>query len=233
MISLSRISLLGAILAASAVPLFAGGSPPEFGNVCVQDYQGGAVCTANDVRFESFVPFQVIEGCAEGTPGFATIVFEVVVSADGSPDRYDVGMFIALDGLSALTGDNCFHDYLDPPITTTPTYGDVNTNGVPDIFNGPWVDLEPLDGVADTCGDIETNTEIIKTLVAITIACVDTSIPPDGIVDVSACASWDNQVDLNCSTVQQAFPGTPSKCSCVRLETGTEIPVELIGLTVQ
>jgi hypothetical protein len=231
MIPQVRASLLAAALAASAVPLVAGGSPPEFGNVCVRDYQGGAICTANDVRFESFVPFQVIEGCPEGVPGQATIVFEVVVSANGSPDRYDVGMFIALDGGSARDGDDCFHDYLDPPLTTTPAYGDENANGVPDIFNGPWADLEAAEGGADTCGDIETNTEVIKTLLPITIACVDTN--GDGIVDVDACASWDNQVSNNCSTVQGAFPGTPSKCSCVRLETGAEIPVELIGLTVQ
>ncbi|MGH9464235.1 MAG: hypothetical protein ACRD0X_01230 [Thermoanaerobaculia bacterium] len=231
MLALRSVFLTAAGLATMTAPLLAGGSPPEFGNVCIQDYQGGAVCTANDVRFESFTPIQVLEGCTEGTPGEATIVFEVVVSADGSPDRYDIGMFIALDGGSALTGDDCFHDYLDPPLTTTPVYGDANGNGVPDIVDGPWWDGEAPLGGADTCGDMETNTEVIKTLVALTVTCVDTN--DDGIVDVSACASWDNQVSNNCSTVQGAFPGTPSKCSCVRLETGAEIPVELIGLTVE
>ncbi len=225
--SQGRVLLAAVAIAWAGVPLLAGGTPPEFGNVCVQDFQGGAVCTANDVRFESFVPVQVVESCPEGDPSVATIVFEATVSADGSPDRYDIGFFIATDGLSALDGDNCFHDYLDPPLSTNPTYGDANLNGVPDIVDGPWQDLEEV----DECGDILSDTEVIKTLVQFTIACVDTN--KDGIVDLSACASWDNQVSDNCTGVTEAFPGTPSKCSCVRLETGAVIPVELIGLTVE
>ena len=46
---------------------------------------------------------------------------EVLVSADGSPDRYDIGLYLALDGGSALSGDSCFHDFLEPPLTAAPT----------------------------------------------------------------------------------------------------------------
>jgi hypothetical protein len=216
-------------LAASAAPLVAGS--PEFGNVCVDDYQPSSNCTANDVRIEEFIPIQVIENCPDGVPGEAEIVFQVLVSADGSPDRFDIGLFIALDGGDAQTGDDCMHDFLDPPLTTTPVYGDANGDAVPDILDGPWWDGEAPD--KDTCGDIESDTQVIKTLVAVRIACVDTSVPPDGIVDLEACASWDNNTITDCNGVQEAFPGTVAKCSCDRIETGTEIPVELIGLTVQ
>ncbi len=221
---------LVAFLAAGAAPLFAGGDPPQSGNFCVQDFQPGAVCTANDVRFEEFVQVSVLEDCPTGDPNTAMILFQVRVSADGSPDRFDIGMFIALEGGSALTGDSCLHDYLDPPLTETPVYGDVNGNGVPDIVDGPWWDEETDAG--DFCGDMETNTEVLKTLVPITIACVDNSVPPDGIVDISACASWDNNQQSTCSGVVGAFPGTNSKCSCVELSTGIPVPVELTGFTV-
>lgn len=229
---IERVGIFAALAAfAGALPMAAGGDPPQSGNFCVQDFQGGAVCTANDVRFEEFIQVQVIEDCPTGVPGEATIVFQVVVSADGSPDRFDIGMFMALDGGSALTGDDCLHDYLDPPLTDTPVYGDANTNGIPDILNGPWWDEEA--DVSDVCGDIETDTEVIKTLVPITIDCVDNSVPPDGIVDISACASWDNNQGSTCTGVAGAFPGTPAKCSCTLIETGIPIPVELTGFTVE
>ncbi len=226
-----RFGVIVVGMVVGAAPLWAGGDPPQLGNFCVQDFQPGAGCTANDVRFEEFIQVSVIEDCPSGTPGFATILFQVRVSADGSPSRFDIGMFIATDGGSALSGDSCLHDYLDPPLTDAPVYGDVNGNGVPDIVDGPWWDDEA--DASDVCGDMETNTEVLKTLVPITIACVDNTVPPDGIVDIEACASWDNNQGSTCTGVAAAFPGTPSKCSCVEISTGIPIPVELTGFSVE
>lgn len=98
----------------------------ETGNVCVRDYRSGAVCVANDVRIEALTVVSVIEDCVDGVVGETEVVFETLVSADGSPNRYDVGLPLALDGGSARDGDSCFQDYLDPPLTPTPTYGDKN-----------------------------------------------------------------------------------------------------------
>lgn len=179
----------------------------EEGNVCVRDFQPGAVCTANDVRIEELTPVNVIETCSEGTPGEAEVVFEALVSADGSPDRYDIGLFLALDGGSARDGDSCLHDYLDPPLTSNPTYGDYNVDGVPDILDGPW-----LDNDGDMCGDIGTNTQVIKTLQQIRFACQDQD--QDGSADISVCASWDNNTSTVCSDLSGSFPGTNSKCGC-------------------
>jgi hypothetical protein len=177
------------------------------GNFCVRDFQAGAVCTANDVRIEELVPISVIETCDQGVPNEAEVRFEALVSADGSPDRYDIGLYLALDGGSARDGDACLHDYLDPPLTTVPTYGDSNTDGIPDIYGGPW-----LDNDGDMCGDIATNTQVIKVLQTIRVACVDQD--QDGFADISVCASWDNNANSTCSTISEAFPGTNSKCSC-------------------
>lgn len=190
--------------------VFSGGALAQSGvegNYCVRDFQPGAVCTANDVRIEELTPVNIIETCSEGTPGEAEVVFEALVSADGSPDRYDIGLFVALDGGSARDGDSCLHDYLDPPLTANPTYGDYNVDGVDDILDGPW-----LENDGDMCGDIGTNTQVIKTLQQIRFACEDQD--QDGFADISVCASWDNNAGTECSELSGAFPGTNSKCGC-------------------
>src|SRR5688572_16566781 len=84
----------------------------ETGNVCVRDYRSGAVCTANDVRIEALTVVSVIEDCLTGVVGETEVVFEALVSSAGSPDRYDIGLFLALDGGSARDGDSCYHDFL-------------------------------------------------------------------------------------------------------------------------
>ncbi|MDY7093023.1 MAG: hypothetical protein SX243_08635 [Acidobacteriota bacterium] len=188
----------------------------ETGNVCVRDYRGGAVCTANDVRIEALTVVSVVEDCVSGVPGETEVVFETLVSSDGSPDRYDIGLFLALDGGSARDGDNCYHDFLEPPLTTTPTYGDANSDTVPDITGGPWWDDD-----GDSCGDIESSTQVFKTLPPLRFACIDSD--GDGSADVSVCTSWDNNSGSTCTTVVDAFPGTNSKCSC----TDPDDPVEL------
>lgn len=182
----------------------------ESGNYCVQDYASGAVCTANDVRIKELRIVEVVKPCYLDPVGYLDVVFEALVSSEGSPDRYDIGMFMALDGGSALTGDSCYHDYLPPPITTSPVYDDKNGDGVRDINNGPWWNGE--DKVTDTCGDIETNSQVFRLTQQIRIACTD--IDQNGAADIHVCTSWDNQVKAGCNTVQNVFPGTPAKCGC-------------------
>jgi hypothetical protein len=129
-------------------------------------------------------------------------------------------MFVALNGDSALSGGLCYHDYLAPPLSTSPTYGDDYANGVPDIRNGPWADLEPFAQPEDFCGDMQANTEAIKTLEApglpLQIACADTN--QDGTVDVSVCTSWNNGTQNRCDVVSDAVPPGAERCSCARVE---------------
>jgi uncharacterized repeat protein (TIGR01451 family) len=220
-LSSSIASTAALALSCLVVPQPAAAQSGETGNVCVRDYRSGAVCTANDVRIEQLVVSEVVEDCTEGTVGEAIIVFEMLVSAEGSPNRYDIGAFLALDGGSALSGDNCYHDFLNPPLTTTPTFGDQNNDLIDDIYNGPWSNLEPGDA-SDTCGDIQGGTQVIKTLEPLTVACVDSNF--DGSVDVSVCASWDNNTNGTCTGITGAFPGTNSKCGCGLLELGIDLP---------
>lgn len=201
----------------------------ESGNVCVADY-GGNSCTANDVRFEALTPVQVLEGCGEGEIGVTEVVFDAQLASDGSPDRYDIGLYFALDGGSALTGDSCYHDYLEGPLTSTPNYTlDLLPIGsAPDgtldsidhtIASDPFFG-EPTDTVGDTCGDNETNRGLLKRIAPIRIACNDSD--GDGAADVHVCTSWKNNPTQSdpaggCTDVTNAIPGTPSKCSCTTI----------------
>jgi hypothetical protein len=197
----------------------------ETGNVCVQDFQGGAVCTANDVRIEEMTFVRLIEPCNQGTIGYLTAEFRMLISAEGSPDRYDIGVFVDLSGSpeGALAGDSCYHGYLSPPITTTVTYGDLNNDVIRDIVGGDnyteafsgWWNGE-LGDSNDMCGDLEDNTQAFNFLIPLTMRCVDNSL--DGAVDVHVCTSWDNNSNTTCTGVSNAFPGTNSKCSCDTIE---------------
>ncbi|PWB68167.1 MAG: hypothetical protein C3F15_16930, partial [Holophagae bacterium] len=208
-----------ALLLAALVAFPFAAHAQQTGNYCVQDFVPGATCTANDVRIELLRVVSVNESCTEGVYGQAEVVFEVLVSAAGSPNRYDIGLTLALDGGSALSGDNCFHDYLPPDLSATPTYGDANNDGIPDLSAPPWWDGE---GQGDLCGDIASNTQVIKTLVAIRIACIDRT--GDGIVDVSVGTSWRQNGLADCFGITQVYPGAPSKCSVSDISTGIPVP---------
>ena len=224
------VLLIGAIVFGALFAVSSVRAQDETGNVCVQDYVSGASCTANDVRIEELNPIEVVEACNEGTVGEVEVIFEALVSANGSPDRWDIGLFIDRSGTpgGALVGDNCLHTYLEPPVTANPTYGDYNSDTIPDIKDGPWWDGGRD---ADMCGDIESDTQVIKTI-QVRLACVDNSGDPLGAADVHVCSSWDNNTSTACTDVSGAVPGTGSKCSCTTFEFGfTPTALEMFGMT--
>ena len=193
------------------------------------------------MRIEEFIPLEVIENCEEGVEGEAEMLFRVVVQAadeqSGSPDRYDIGIFVSLDEDEAIDGDNCFHDYLPPPLTEDPIFGDSNSDGIDDVLDGPWPDLD--NGDEDTCGDIFRGTQNIKTLQTLRFACVDRADDGimDGEADLSWCVSWSNNRNNSggqlCTGLSNAFPGTPSKCACGVADLGIPIPVELESFSIE
>jgi hypothetical protein len=199
----------------------------EQGSVCVHQYSPGVSCDGTDVLVEDVVASSIVQPC--GPSGTAQVVLDVVLSA--SLSRYDVATIVALDGNSALSGAQCYHDYLAPPLSTSPVYGDSYPDGISDIRNGPWANLEPFDP-NDSCGDIAGNTQTIQSLktaaVPLTIACDDTN--GDGTVDVSACASWrvgTTGGQATCNTLHEAVPSTSARCSCARVEVLPEPGVAL------
>src|SRR5262245_6775256 len=72
-------------------------SQGEIGNGCVARFEPAANCTADDVDTGELRIRTVLESCAQGVPDEAEVVFDVVMNS-GSPDRYGIGVFLALDG---------------------------------------------------------------------------------------------------------------------------------------
>lgn len=222
--ALNRWLVVAAVALALAMALFAGqhtasaqctDCAPNAG--CVDDFTPDSNCTAEDVRIASLVPISTIDPCtSDGDTG--TFVFQAELIA-GSAERYDIGLFIALDGGSAQlpsrdpNGTSCYHDYLtpigDPPDPTSGT--------------GPFVNLEdPADG--DTCGDIEQGVSTFYNTQEITITCSDSD--GDGVIDpISTCTSWDNVRNAKpiCTTVADAYPNTKAKCKCEPIAIPTVI----------
>lgn len=213
---MQRLGILLPLLA--ALPLCATAQTGEQGSVCVHDFAPGISCDGTDVLVDDVVLGAVTQPC--GVSGQAQVVLEVVLFANVG--RYDIGTIVALDGNSALSGAQCYHDYLAAPLSTSPTYGDHYADGVPDIRNGPWYNAEPFD-MNDTCGDIAGSTQTIQSLktasLPLTIDCDDTN--GDGTVDVSACTSWrvgTTGGQATCNSLSEAVPSTSQRCSCARVE---------------
>lgn len=164
----------------------------------------GSICEANDVRIGSLRTLQVLEPCT-----FAGDTAKVYLRAElisGADARYDIGMFINLDGGSAVDGSQkCARAYLSP-ITTNPSPTDLS-NG-----EGPFRNLEP-NIPADKCGDIQKNDTNFYNLndAVIEIVCKDNN--NDGIVDpVSTLVTWEQNDKRTCASTGDLAPGTSSKC---------------------
>jgi len=185
----------------------------ETGAVCVRDFSAGVTCSGQDVRIMDITPVAILEDCPTGDPATAQASLKLRIAA--SLSRYDIGLFLSLNGNSALSGTQCLHDYLEPPLVTSPTYTDSDGNGRPDL-SGPWWNAEPFEP-ADDCGDIASGTDDLKTL-TFRFACVDTN--GNGIVDISVCSSWTNGTSSTCPNISGAAPGSGTRCACDVLDTG-------------
>ena len=180
------------------------------------------VCTANDVNLTgiSVAPGSV-SSCVSGTP--VTLDVDMTVNF-ATPDRWDVGIFIANDGklptlLPANGGaSSCSVDIL--PITP-PTSG----------YTFPDLDGVPQ-GQADTCGD--GNSAInggtgsgAKRMTGVTLPCY-ASADSGGKLFVPFVVSWDNQkspIGGLCTSNQYPVPNTTSKCNAPLSSVAIEVVV--------
>jgi len=199
---------------------FSASRAAEIGSFCIRDFSPGVTCSGTDVLVNAVAVASITEDCSSGDPSTALATLRIRLAC-GSLSRYDVGMFLAINGNSAQDGTNCLHDYLEPPLSTAPVYGDSDGNGRQDLRQGPWYDGEPFD-MGDDCGDIGGGTDVIKTLIPFRFSCVDTN--GNGIVDISTCVSWSNGTASTCPNISGAAPGSGMRCACTRLETGLTLP---------
>ena len=157
-------------------------------------------CTANDV-VTTVVEAHELGGddCADGsldvewTFRFATTATE----------RYDLGVFIATDGVSPKSSDSCVG------VAPQPGDGDPNSNpdGDADLFQS--IDTH---GGADTCGDLSTAQGPVELTVSATVACND--VTPTGEITVPSCRVWQQNANHKGACTNLAFAGTGSKCDC-------------------
>ena len=207
----------------------------EVGDFCIHHYASGIACQGGDASISRLQPVTILEDCASGDPNTAEATFRVWFSA-GAVTAYDAGLFLALNGDNALSGGLCLHDYLEAPLTTSPSYGDIDGNGRPDLLNGPWWDAEPFAMPQDFCGDVGGGSDAVKTL-TFRFSCTDRN--SNGVVDLSVCASWHGGTMARCDTLADAVPPTSQRCNCDVLETGVPMPAggpaagRVAGLTVQ
>jgi len=174
-------------------------------------FGGDLGCTANDVNITniSLAPTVSQTSCVSGTP--VTLDLDMTVNF-ASPDRWDVGIFIANDGklpslLPANGGASSCSVAVLPIVPETGSYTFPDLDGVPQ-------------GMADTCGDgngaINGGTGSgVKRMTGVTIPCYAT---PDslGKLFVPFVVSWDNQKSPNggiCTSNQYPVPNTTSKCN--------------------
>jgi hypothetical protein len=221
LLALSVVVLLAALIGLIVVVVPARAQLPRYetGPVCLATYDPGANCTANDFGIKEIWVLNLYNGCTQVPTGTFTADLAAVISS-AQADRYDVGIFVGLEGESAYDGANCYHGWLYPPVTLTPYYQPLTpTAPVSDaIFFGPWLTHadEPVD---DVCGDMAPNTYSVVTM-TLTLPCDDNwdeanELPqPDGLVDVHSCVSWRQNHQSLCTNVQEATPGTGAKCGC-------------------
>src|SRR5207245_376622 len=89
--------------------------------------------------------------------------------------------------------------------------------------NGPYFNGEIGVTPTDTCADIQQSQTNIYDLNpsgggSISILCQDHD--GNGILDVGACLSWDNNNNHACNSAADTIPGTSSKCRCAFVDVG-------------
>jgi len=172
------------------------------GDFCVEDL-GGNSCTANDLEVTGATVISTSDPCTF-VGDFGTFEIDFTIGSGNATERYDIGLYFAMDGGSAKSGDSCMH--------TTSSDGE---------------DLDMDGGVSDEC--LDTSSAVgLTSRETVTILCTDTD--GDSIVDpLSTCASWKqgNSSNLDCSDVSGAVPGSPSKCNCSEIDLGIFIDPNL------
>ena len=226
---------------------------------CVDEVSGASNnCTANDVTFSAVGLGVQGDGCVSPVDT-VDVRLRGTVRNTTSKNRYDIGLFVAVDGDpqgdGALSGI-CAREVLQPVGTTGQTSCATGTPGALDLLrmrddrfpfdgmadNGPYLDLD-----GDTCGDLRAqgsfpscdengdglwDDTVIQLEQAVTLPCDDAD--GDGYAEIPTCVTWGNNSDQvgggSCDGAAEAAPGTKSKCSCQTADS--DIPVPDLGLGV-
>jgi hypothetical protein len=168
--------------------------------------KGKLKCTAKEVFFAPGLDIDVtvIDGCDSATD-YATV--DVVASIKFNSDRYDIGIYSALDGGDALTR-LCALDILNATLKQNLTDDD----GMP---NGGKTGDGDLDTPGDVCSDVLWLGGILQIFrfQSLTLPCDDMN--DNGFLDYSTCFSWKvGGGNDECANEAEAYPSPKSKCNC-------------------
>ncbi len=208
-------------MALLSVPLMAQGEGVSDSLCLAGVFEPGApACSTNDVLISQFV----LVGPPQTCQADSWREVELEIRIESGVDRYDIGLWINQLGGSARTDEsfNCFHDALMP--LANPASACNHGSQDPDLL--AYYDLD-----GDACGDVHSPVDnpcgnavvepcsggggsclVTRRIAQLGLLCRDSD--GDDVVDVSACASWDINESTQCTTVQEAYPGTGSRCSC-------------------
>jgi len=152
-------------------------------------------CVANDLQPTGAEVVNGPEACTAGElfPATVRVHFE---DGGGANTRYNVGFYVGEAGESAIGGNSCTFDSLQPISNT------------PNPLGGPYAEVN-----GDQCGDIEKSAPTYKDIQLDQIECKDAN--GDGNVDISYVLTWvNNSNKANCTDPLDPaeFEPNPPKC---------------------
>ena len=216
-----RIHAIAAPLLLTAVGLLgvygtvAYAAPPFPSNMCAADRNGSSLsCNSNDVKIASVAATdpdtgQPITTCTAGQP----VKMSLSLGLQSSATRYDVGVFVALDGKDPQTlasaGGSANCAVADVPTSPAP-FSDQNSNTCGDVINSA------------ATGTVNVGT--------ITLTCQPDS---NGNLQIQGVVTWDTNAGFNsgCQNADWVYGNTTSKCNGSIL---ANIPVTVHGgLTIK
>ena len=218
----------------NAIDVPAGNLGPDSDCLCMTAASGQVNCTANDFTIAfTAAPSEIADGCINSTDSVTMTSFRATVTAH-QPSRYDLGLWINLNGTNAETGGLCMRQMLTP----------VKLNYIypapPQVIGGNTDPLAPYYPTLETVGNSDQCGEVGKNYIAdyeypmpVTIKCSDLglinpaigSATVNGFVDLGQCGSWDNnQQDSYCGSITNALPNNAAKCLCQSNDTTVPAP---------
>jgi hypothetical protein len=170
---------------------------------CLRDLiQSQLTCASSDTNADVYISnCSTNEAvCVNNTDITVHLIVSVMSTA---AFRYDIGVYVALDGGDGYSG-------------TCNNYALLNASSMMnndldlDSGKGPYYNAD-----GDICGDVrKTDPPSLLDLGNITVPCIDTN--GDGIPEIGIIVSWKNMNNDDCLGPNDAIPSEPSKCNAMR-----------------
>lgn len=209
-----------------------GDNPSTF---CDPGRNGFGNCVSKDIKLAQAQYVSGPKSCEIGKT--VTLTFAVQWIAT-SFERYDVSVYVAMDGGNAMTG-SCYGAILHRPSGANAWPNDrcgganptdlclggapnqIGTGTQPSTSNGPYLEVStPL----DQCHDLSQGQLTWQTLDDVPFICRDADA--NGQADISACLGWlNNKNEASCNGIDRAIVKAGSKCNC-------ETTINIQGLVV-